>query len=179
MNCPWFLLRLTLPSQHLTLWYCSSNSLPSLLHPQFPLSDRSFPLASKQDVIYLTLKTNKKHFLTTTPPFFTFPLQQSSFKGLSVSLIPFSFLLFFSWSHSSQASAYTVPWKHLMVTNHFHFAKSNGHFSLPINSNWLSILEILFFSWLPRHYTLSWFPFHFTGCSFSVSLVSSSSLQPF
>ena len=63
MNCPWFHLRLTLLCQHLILWCSSSDSLPSLLHPQFP-PNRSSQLASKQDVIYLTLK-NKKHFLTT------------------------------------------------------------------------------------------------------------------
>lgn len=81
-----------------------------------------------------------------------------------------------SWTYFSQAFAYNVH-GNSSLSPMSSVAKSYDHFSWPIDSNWLSILAIFFFSGFP--YTiLSWFPFHFTGCSFSVSLISSSSAQP-
>lgn len=129
MNCPWFHLRLTLPRQHLILWCSSSDSLPSLLHPQFPPSNRSSQLASKQDVIYLTLKNKQKTLSYNHPPLFTFPLQWNYRKHLS--MIPLSFLLFFL---GPTPGSLLPTLFHGNSTNNVHFAKSSGH-SLLINSN--------------------------------------------
>lgn len=128
----------------------------SLLRRQFPLSRTSFPSGSKHDVIYLALKTNRNHFLTTAPPCFTFSLQQKLFKDFSVSLIPFSFFLFF-----------LRPTPVKLLPTLFHGNSSwSPTISILLNPKVISLVFWQyswnsFFPWFPRYYTpLASLPLH-------------------
>lgn len=89
-------------------------------------------------------------------PYFSFPLQQNSFKKLSVLAVSNVSSHFFSWTHSTQASAPATAMK-LLFSRSSVLLKSSCNLLVLFLFAWLvafdTVAYSLFFPWLPAHHT--------------------------